>query len=192
MARQKEFDYEEKLKCARDLFWDKGYKSTSMNDLVDALEINRSSLYLAYGSKHELFLKSLDSYIQKKEEEYRKVAKNSKEPMKAVENLVQSVLESILQDDKTCLVVNSTFELARTDKAVKKRLTRQTVSSVKLFQELLETAKENGELKTDKEPGVMAHFIVMSISSIWATHILFGDEKLTTQMTDILLKTITE
>ncbi len=74
MPRNKEFDYDEKLIVARDLFWKKGYNATSMNDLVDAMEINRSSIYLTYGNKHDLFLKSLTNYIQKKDKQYRLAA----------------------------------------------------------------------------------------------------------------------
>jgi TetR/AcrR family transcriptional regulator, transcriptional repressor for nem operon len=191
MPRQKEFDYDQKLAAARNLFWEKGYNATSMNDLVDALEINRSSLYLTYGSKHDLFLKSLNSYIQEKEQEYRKEAAKSAAPLKAVECVVRSVLKTVLCDNKTCLSLNSTFELARTDKDVKKLLKKQTLAAVGLLEGLLRQAKDSGELKTDKDPRVLAHFIVLGMSSIWNAHILFSDEKLTRQMTDLLMRNIT-
>jgi TetR/AcrR family transcriptional repressor of nem operon len=191
MPRQKEFDYDQKLAAARNLFWEKGYNATSMNDLVDALQINRSSLYLTYGSKHDLFLKSLNSYIQEKEEEYRKEAAKSAAPLKAIECVVRSVLKTVLCDNKTCLSLNSTFELARTDKDVNKLLKKQTLTAVRLFEGLLQQAKDSGELKTDKNARVLAHFIVLGMSSIWSAHILFSDEKLTRQMTDLLMQTIT-
>lgn len=192
MARHKEFDYDDKLKVARNLFWEKGYSSTSLNDLVDTLKINRSSLYLTYGNKHDLFLKCLNNYIQEKEKEYRNAAARSKEPLKAVVNVVRYILDTILHDEKTCLSINSTFELGRTDKDVNKLLKKQTLASVKLFEELLTEAKEKGELKTDKEPHLLAHFIVSGIASIWNTHILYSDDKLTKQMADFLLQTVTE
>jgi TetR/AcrR family transcriptional repressor of nem operon len=190
MPRHKEFDYGEKLTVARDLFWKKGYNATSMNDLVDTMKINRSSLYLTYGSKHELFLKSLDNYILQKEKEYRDTAEKSKEPLKAVKNVVRSVLQIILQDNKTCFSVNSIFELARTDHEVHRLLTKQALTGVKLLQELLERARDNGDLKTDKDPRAMAHFILSGMTSIWTTHILFNDEKLTRQMTEYLMEVI--
>ena len=191
MPRQKEFDYDEKLVAARNLFWQKGYNATSMNDLVNALQINRSSLYLTYGSKHDLFLKSLGNYIQVKENAYRKAAEKNEAPLKAVENVVRYVLKTILQDNKTCLALNSTFELSRTDKDVNKLLKKQAMTGVQLFEKLLQQAKDAGELSTDKEPRALAHFILSGMTSIWNTHILFSDEKLTRQMTDLLLRTIT-
>lgn len=122
MPRHKEFDYDDKLMIARNLFWEKGYNATSLNDLIDAMKINRSSLYLTYGSKHELFLKCLKNYIQDKEKEYQKSVEKGETPLKSVANLVRAITLTVLQDSKTCLSANSTFELARTDIEVKKIL----------------------------------------------------------------------
>ncbi|QNL51847.1 TetR/AcrR family transcriptional regulator [Olivibacter sp. SDN3] len=189
MPRNKEFDYDKKLKTARDIFWKKGYNATTMNDLVDAMQINRSSLYLAYGNKHDLFLKSLTNYIQKKDKQYSQAAKKSEEPLEAVKNIIYSVFESALQDNN-CLFTNSVFELAPTDKEVSKLLTKQTLKAVGLFEKLLKQAKENGTLQSDKDPLALAHFLVSGLVSIYNTHILFADRKLTKQTTDILIESI--
>lgn len=85
MPRNKEFNYDEKLTVARNLFWKNGYHATSMNDLVDAMKINRSSLYLTYGGKHDLFLKSLNHYIQTKDKQYSGAAGKSKDPLEGYE-----------------------------------------------------------------------------------------------------------
>ena len=44
MARNKEFDYDEKLEIVRNLFWEKGYNATSMHDIVATMNLNRSSI----------------------------------------------------------------------------------------------------------------------------------------------------
>lgn len=191
MPRNKEFDYDEKLKTARDIFWKKGYNATTMNDLVDAMEINRSSLYLAYGNKHDLFLKSLINYIQKKDKQYSQAAKKSEEPLEAVKNIIYSVFESALQDNN-CLFTNSVFELALTDKEVSKLLTKQTLKAVELFEKLLKQAKEDGTLQSTKDPLALAHFLVSGLVSIYNTHILFADKKLTKQTTEILIGSIAQ
>lgn len=49
MARDKDFIPEEKIAKALDVFWEKGYNATSMQDLVEAMQINRSSLYNSFG-----------------------------------------------------------------------------------------------------------------------------------------------
>ena len=44
------------------LFWRKGYSATSIEDLVDALHLSRSSLYDTFGDKQTLFLDALKLY----------------------------------------------------------------------------------------------------------------------------------
>jgi TetR/AcrR family transcriptional repressor of nem operon len=190
MPRQKEFDYDEKLKEARNLFWKKGYNATSLNDLVDTLKINRSSLYLTYGSKHDLFLKALVHYITQKNQEYSEAASKYEDPLQAIENVLWSVVDIIIKDDKSCLATNSVFELARIDKQVNKLLRQQTLTAVAIFEKLLEKAKNKGMLKQHTDPLALAHFLIANITSIWKTHILFGDKKLTRQMTEMLIASI--
>lgn len=191
MPRNKEFDYDDKLKVARDLFWKKGYNATSINDLVDTMKINRSSIYLTYGNKHELFLKSLSNYIQKKDTQYRQAAQKSEEPLEAVKNIIYSVYESALQDNN-CLFTNSVFELASTDKQVGKTLVNQALAAVDLFEVLLKEAQKNGTLTSDKDPRALAHFLVSGLTSIYNTQILFSDKQLTKQTTEILIDSITK
>lgn len=189
MPRNKEFDYEEKLRTARDIFWKKGYNATSMNDLVEVMKINRSSIYLTYGNKHELFLKSLANYIQKKDKQYAQAANKSDEPLEAIKNIINSVFGSVLEDNN-CLFTNSVFELALTDDKVSTMLKNQTLKAVDLFEKLLKRAKDEGTLQSDKDPHALAHFLVSGLVSIYNTHILFADKKLTKQTTEILIASV--
>ncbi len=86
MSRTAGFDYEEKLAVARELFWEKGYAATTLHNLVDALQLNRSSIYNTYGSKHALFIACLKSYTQLKLAEYRRAGQRGSSPWLAVEN----------------------------------------------------------------------------------------------------------
>lgn len=190
MPRQKEFNYDDKLIMARNLFWEKGYNATSLNDLVDTLKINRSSLYLTYGGKHELFLKCLKSYFQLKDSEYNQAFTSSENPIEAVQNLIEAIVEIVLTDTKTCMFVNSTFELARIDEEVKKMLKKQTLTAVKSIENLLIKAQQSGQLNNEKDPEVLAHFLIAGVGSIWQTQILFSNEKLTRQMAGLLIASI--
>jgi len=44
------------------VFWARGYASTSIGDLTDAMGINRPSLYAAFGCKEELFREAAKLY----------------------------------------------------------------------------------------------------------------------------------
>ena len=62
MARPLAFDPQEKLHQAMLLFWRQGYEATSVQDLVDALQINRFSLYNTFGDKEALYEQVIRHY----------------------------------------------------------------------------------------------------------------------------------
>ncbi|HXW00831.1 MAG TPA: helix-turn-helix domain-containing protein, partial [Anaerolineae bacterium] len=62
MARPREFEPNEALKRAMQLFWAKGYEETSMADLVEATGVSRYGFYTEFGDKNDLFLRCVDYY----------------------------------------------------------------------------------------------------------------------------------
>src|SRR5919204_3203534 len=64
MGRRPSYDREAIVKAATDLFWERGYQSTSIGDLEERTGLDRSSLYHAFGSKQGLFEAALRSYLQ--------------------------------------------------------------------------------------------------------------------------------
>ena len=57
MARPRIFNEDDVLDKAVNVFWAKGYEAASIQDLVDAMGIQRGSLYATFGGKQPLFLK---------------------------------------------------------------------------------------------------------------------------------------
>ena len=62
-GRKRTFDDQDALRTAMELFWRQGYEGTSIADLTQALGINPPSLYAAFGSKRELFERTLNRYM---------------------------------------------------------------------------------------------------------------------------------
>ena len=46
------------------LFWERGYEGTSMADLTEAMGLNPSSIYAAFGDKHALFQLAVKRYME--------------------------------------------------------------------------------------------------------------------------------
>lgn len=62
MAGVRQFDEEHVVEAVLDVFWRKGLRETTMQDLAAAADVQRGSLYNAYGDKETLFLLAFDRY----------------------------------------------------------------------------------------------------------------------------------
>jgi AcrR family transcriptional regulator len=58
------FDKDAALETAMLLFWERGYEGTSMADLTQAMGLNPSSIYAAFGDKHALFQLAVKRYME--------------------------------------------------------------------------------------------------------------------------------
>lgn len=190
MSRTTEFEYDEKLAVARELFWQKGYAATSLHDLVDAMKLNRSSIYNTYGNKHTLFIECLRSYTQLKLAEYRHASQTGSSPLQAVENTIRNVVDTILAERRTCLAIHTVFELAFSDAEAQAVLKAQGQATVRLFADLLTQAQAAGEIPSHKDPELTAHFIVASFSGLWHSAIVFQKPGLVDKLMQHLLATI--
>ena len=62
-GRPRSFDTDEVLEKARDVFWQRGFSGTSMDELSAATGLHKPSLYGAFGDKKKLFLAAIDNYL---------------------------------------------------------------------------------------------------------------------------------
>jgi len=62
MAGVRQFDEQEVIAVALDVFWRKGLHDATMQDLAAASGVQRGSLYHAYGDKEAIFLRAFDRY----------------------------------------------------------------------------------------------------------------------------------
>jgi AcrR family transcriptional regulator len=57
------FNKDAALEAAMLLFWERGFEGTSMADLTQAMGLNPSSIYAAFGDKHALFAHAVRRYL---------------------------------------------------------------------------------------------------------------------------------
>lgn len=67
-GRPKEFCLETALEAATSVFASKGFEAASLNDLCEAMGINRPSLYLHFGNKEALYLKTVERFYRRSSE----------------------------------------------------------------------------------------------------------------------------
>ena len=168
MARTKEFNEDQALDKAIEIFWHKGYNGTSAQDLVTHLGLSRSSLYDTFGDKQKLFVKSLQRYQQQNEKSLKELLENSENIRTALTEIFkQAVLES-LQDKitKGCFMVNSAVELAMHDPEIGKIVHDNQKAVEDIFCNAVKKGQESGQISKNQEARSLARFIFNNYSGI--------------------------
>jgi TetR/AcrR family transcriptional repressor of nem operon len=123
MARPRSFDPDEVLDLARDVFWQKGFQGTSLDDITAATSLAKPSLYAAFGDKNALFLKVLDRYHARIIANAERII-NDGPPREAIERWLTGFVPfcSGARGKRGCLSVNTTADGASSQKEVRNRV----------------------------------------------------------------------
>ncbi|WP_033343218.1 TetR/AcrR family transcriptional regulator [Catenuloplanes japonicus] len=105
-GRQREFDADQALDRAIDVFWRQGYDGTSIADLTASMGIGAPSLYAAFGNKRALFDKVMNRYMRTRLAR-RAEALAVDDPVQASRNYLEGVVRDGTMPDhpKGCLMV---------------------------------------------------------------------------------------
>lgn len=86
-GRPKTFDQEIAIEKATELFWIKGYKATSLEDLITVMKIKKGSFYNTFGSKRKLFVEIVKRYDNKSLTDFQKSLNTSDNPIKLIKSI---------------------------------------------------------------------------------------------------------
>lgn len=176
------FDREQVLNNVTELFWRKGYNGTSMQELVDATGLNRSSIYNTFGDKLQLFEESLKHYQSSQNDWLRRTFSDAKSPKDAIISLFEGVSEDILAgNQKGCLFTSCTSELSGEVPQIKDFLVENKDRLVASFSALIEGAQQLGEIPSGKDPQTLALFLFSSLQGIRVTSMIEKDMRAVTQ-----------
>ena len=118
MARSKEFDVNQVLRKAMELFWQQGYEKTSMQELVDYMGIHRRSIYDTFGDKRTLFLSALSHYDELITSQTKKRVDSKLLVKQGIREVFNTVIYPNFNLPKGCLTVNAAIELSLIDEEI--------------------------------------------------------------------------
>lgn len=168
MARTREFDTEAAVEAAMSVFREKGFEGASVQDLVDATEVGRGSLYGAFGSKEGLYLAALDRYRERYAEPLAEMLTAEMPARRLVREVMTGVVDEIVRDGdrQACLIVAGSMELAHRDAGVRTRL-RGTIESLEdALDALIRRGQAVGELPAGLSAADTARFLVMCLQGL--------------------------
>ncbi len=169
MARPREFDSQDALEKAMDVFWAEGYEAASLADLIAAMGISKSSFYDTYGSKHELLLSALDHYNETVGRRATALILEHPEGPKAG---IAAALNSVLKQchdpggRRGCLIGNCAVELAPHDPAVAARVRHGGERLEDAFFQALRRGQALGEIPKRADARALARFLTCSLNGL--------------------------
>ncbi|MDQ0975907.1 TetR/AcrR family transcriptional repressor of nem operon [Neobacillus niacini] len=166
MARHKEFDEAEVLRKAMVLFWRNGYEKTSMQDLVDYMNIHRRSIYDTFGDKQTLFLRALQLF----EEIIGKRMEQQIKPIISVKLAIRRLFEMVTFSDEEkppgCFIVNTAVELSLHDEEIADRISKSFSKTESFICELLLQGQISGEISNLLDIEKSSQFIHNSLIGV--------------------------
>ncbi|MBT3989191.1 MAG: TetR/AcrR family transcriptional regulator [Rhodospirillaceae bacterium] len=190
MVRLKEYDRNEVLERAIDQFWQKGYKATSMTDLVHATGLNTASMYKEFGDKDGLFEESLDYYRQ-----------NIRGPRFDIlieepnYNGVEAFLENVVtgatsKEYKGCLMMNHLAQKHSISARAAKKIDEYCTNAEDLLAAALKNAQTAGDIPAHKDPKSLASFVMCSLHGMVLYSRLPNTKKNLLQILDNVLRAL--
>lgn len=97
-GRPRQFDEQEARQAILHVFWEKGFSATSLDDLSKATGMVRPSLYGAFGSKVDMYLMSMDVFLEGLADVRGKLAVAT-DPQGAVESFLLGMIDAYFDDE---------------------------------------------------------------------------------------------
>ncbi|MFF0041932.1 TetR/AcrR family transcriptional regulator [Streptomyces mirabilis] len=170
MARPRQFDEEEVVRAAREQFWSVGYNGTSIDDLSAVTGLGRGSLYGAFGDKHALFLRALDSYNSDALEAWRSALFGPGPALPMLERHVRDVAEGIIGDveRRGCMMAKIAAELSAVDEGVAERIAEVVRGLHGALRGCIARAQAEGSLDADADAGSLAGLLLAVLRGLEA------------------------
>lgn len=162
MPWEKTFDTEQAIASAMQVFWAKGYKSTSMADLLAATGLNKGSFYNAFGSKKQMFSACLEKYEQQETRDLLDRLAAKEQPLEAIEAFFDALLELGSSDTerKGCMLVNTALDFPNHDQDTQQKVVNSLAGVEQFFYQQIRLGQQQGMIQAQVDAAAMAQTLL--------------------------------
>ncbi|HSI24986.1 MAG TPA: TetR/AcrR family transcriptional regulator [Methylotenera sp.] len=159
-GRPLEFNQDEALDKALNVFWSRGYEGASMAELTEVLGINKPSIYATFGNKEALFRKALARY---RAGPIAFVGEAMKQPTarQAVENLLTKAVDFFSDKSKPngCMIVQGALTCGESALTIQQELIANRGGFEATLTQRFDLAKKHGDLPSNVNSKQLAKYI---------------------------------
>jgi AcrR family transcriptional regulator len=170
-GRPRAYDPDTALRRATGAFWRHGFAGTSLDALTDAMDMNRPSLYGAFGDKRALYLAALDCYVAESVEQMRAALSEDVPLAQGLQRVYDGALALYFTDAKAplgCFLIGPAATEAAGDAAVRRKLGGGLAELTGRFEARFAAARKRGEIPKSSDPAFLAEMASAVLFSIAA------------------------
>ena len=164
-GRPREFDRDEALQRAMELFWSLGYEGTTLADLQKAMGgITAPSFYSAFGSKEALFREAVELYKKTQGAPVGEALAEGATARTSIEGMLRAAVESVCGQGKPrgCLMVLGAMNCMPANKGVEDFMRDQRALRGRFIRQRLQRGVAEGDVPS----GTDLHALVSFYTSI--------------------------
>lgn len=169
MSRPREFEMDDALDKALDVFWSQGYHHASLNDLLKAMDLSKSSFYGAFGSKHDVLMAALARYSDQGIEVYRSLFATDEDANAQVRRFLSKVLDDGDPNcqRRGCAMVNISIELAPADPGIEQAVQTHNRRLLAIVEDALIRGIAAGTVRKDLEVKAWSRALLVFLSGLY-------------------------
>ena len=174
-------------------FWRKGYHHTSMQDLVDAMGINRASLYDTFTDKHTLYLAALERYRDLNYADMAEAMAGASTARARIRAIFDRAIAETLDDQeyKGCFMTNATLEMLPHYTDVQAVVAENFAQLDTTFRQLVNAGIATGEFSVDRPADEVVPFLMSQLSGIRVLGKALPNEPMLHRIADLALTILT-
>jgi len=168
LGRPQQFDTDTALEAAMNLFWSKGYEACSLQDLLKATHLSKSSLYKTFSNKEKLFEKCLLRYQDNLAKNMITALNESQSGIRFIEEVLLENAEEAKGSSKKigCFLLNTAVEFTQEKPAIAAIVSKSITRFESIFEDAVMLAKKNNEITQDTDAKELAQFIFNSFTGL--------------------------
>ncbi len=168
MARPREFNEDEAVARALDVFWEKGFEAASLGDLTSAMGISKSSFYETFGSKHDLLISTMQRYKATTLAMAIGILESDLPAREAITQVFDYAIKTVFEDNdrRGCFLGNCIVEAGDKDDAIAKEVMEGFADFTDAFAKAVKRGQAAGDISDRQEPMALARFLGNNISGM--------------------------
>jgi AcrR family transcriptional regulator len=137
------------LEKSLQLFCEEGYEDVTFQKIADRCGITRTTLYIYFKNKREIFLFSIKQMVAKIDAELVKIVNNEEiNTIDGLKNIMNFVLEEALKNSQLFKVLLPYLtQLQKSGTDIKERVDRRVIRIRHLLSNIIITGQKKGEIK---------------------------------------------